>query len=49
MICSSVCRFRVMAPSCGPISAQSDFLANGLVFGGKVKGNPGLYSLEVGH
>lgn len=32
MICSSVCRFRVL----GPISAQLNFQANGLVFGGKV-------------
>jgi hypothetical protein len=36
MICSSVCRFRVMAPSSGPISAQTTFLANGLVFRGQV-------------
>ena len=33
MICSSVCRFRVMTPPVGPISAQWHFQANSLVLG----------------
>jgi hypothetical protein len=42
-----VCRLRVMAPPVGPISAQSNFQANGLVFGGKVSEDLSLLGLSL--